>query len=93
MAEINSILIKNIFYMLSYAFQVLKEENYKKVGTEEFQHMEDLLAAGGPASETRPLPGVSGTGGFSAGAVGKAGVKRHIPPSVAAETAALLPVR
>ena len=45
MAETNSILIKNIFIMLSYAFQVLQEENYKKVAAEEFQNMEDLLAA------------------------------------------------
>ena len=39
MAETNSILIKNIFIMLSYAFQVLQEENYKKVAAEEFQNM------------------------------------------------------
>ena len=45
MAETNPILIMNIFYMLSYAFQVLKEKNYEKVATEEFDHMEDLLAA------------------------------------------------
>ena len=30
MAETYSILIKNIFIMRSYAFQVLQEENYKK---------------------------------------------------------------
>jgi 5-methylcytosine-specific restriction enzyme subunit McrC len=39
------ILIKNIFYMLSYAFQVLKQTNYERVGAEEFDHVEDLFAA------------------------------------------------
>ena len=41
----NPILIQNIFYMLSYAFQVLKQNNYKNMGAEEFEHIHDLLAA------------------------------------------------
>ena len=31
--------------MLSYAFQVLREDSYKNVGTEEFEHSADLCAA------------------------------------------------
>jgi len=31
--------------MLAYAFQVLKEDNYKNITTEDFDHVEDLLAA------------------------------------------------
>ena len=30
--------IKNIYYMLAYAFSVLNEEGYKKVGAEEFYY-------------------------------------------------------
>lgn len=37
--------IKNIYYMLAYAFSVLNEEGYKKVGTEEFDNIADLLSA------------------------------------------------
>ena len=37
--------IKNIYYMLSYAFSVLKENGYKDVATEEFDNVADLLAA------------------------------------------------
>lgn len=37
--------IKNIYYMLVYAFNVLNEEGYKKVGTEEFDNIADLLSA------------------------------------------------
>lgn len=37
--------IQNIYYMLSYAFQVLNEQGYKKVATEEFQNVADLCAA------------------------------------------------
>ena len=39
------ILIKNIYYMLSYAFQVLKESNYEGIATEEFENIYDLFAA------------------------------------------------
>ncbi|MEE1046352.1 MAG: 5-methylcytosine-specific restriction endonuclease system specificity protein McrC, partial [Clostridia bacterium] len=37
--------IQNIYYMLSYAFQVLKEQGYKNVATEHFENMADLCAA------------------------------------------------
>lgn len=37
--------IKNIYYMLAYAFQVLNEDSYAKVETEEFEHIGDLFAA------------------------------------------------
>ena len=33
--------IQNIYYMLSYAFQVLQEEGYKKLGMEEFDNATD----------------------------------------------------
>ncbi|MCR5847663.1 MAG: 5-methylcytosine-specific restriction endonuclease system specificity protein McrC [Lachnospiraceae bacterium] len=39
------IYIKNIFYMLSYAFQVLKQDTYKDVEVEEFENVEDMFAA------------------------------------------------
>lgn len=37
--------IKNVYYMLSYAFQVLSESGYKKLATEEFENIGDLCAA------------------------------------------------
>ena len=37
--------IKNIYYMLSYAFQVLNEEGYKQIKTEEFENTAELCAA------------------------------------------------
>lgn len=37
--------IKNIYYMLTYAFQVLKEQGYKSIETEEFENVADLCAA------------------------------------------------
>ena len=39
------ILIRNVFYMLSYAFQVLQQTNYKNVAAEDFEQAEDLMAA------------------------------------------------
>ena len=39
-----NILIKNIYYMLSYAFQSLNEERYKKIGTEKFENTADLFS-------------------------------------------------
>src|SRR3954467_998457 len=39
------ILIKNIYYMLTYAFQVLKQSNYDEVASEEFENIQDLFAA------------------------------------------------
>ena len=37
--------IRNLYYMLSYAFQNLKENGYKKFAEEEFENAADLLAA------------------------------------------------
>lgn len=37
--------IQNIYYMLAYAFQVLNEEGYKQVATEDFEYASDLFAA------------------------------------------------
>ena len=36
------ICIQNIYYMLSYAFQVLNEDGYKQVATEEFENTAEL---------------------------------------------------
>lgn len=38
------ILIRNIYYMLSYAFQELKKNNYDDIAKEEFEHILDLFA-------------------------------------------------
>ena len=38
------ILIRNVFYMLSYAFQVLKQTNFRSMETEVFEDAEDLMA-------------------------------------------------
>lgn len=45
MTSDKGILIKNIYYMLSYAFQVLKQSNYEDVAAEEFEMVQDLFAA------------------------------------------------
>ena len=37
--------IQNIYYMLSYAFQILNEQGYKQVATEEFDNAADLCTA------------------------------------------------
>lgn len=37
--------VKNIYYMLAYAFQVLNEDGYKDIQTEEFEYVADLLSA------------------------------------------------
>lgn len=37
--------IQNIYYMLSYAFQILKEESYEKLSSEDFENTADLLSA------------------------------------------------
>ncbi len=39
------IFIQNIYYMLSYAFQILKQEDYKSVAGEKFEKIHDLFAA------------------------------------------------
>ena len=45
MTKDKSIYIKNIYYMLSYAFQVLKQTNYEEVASEDFDNVQDLFAA------------------------------------------------
>ena len=45
MTKDKSIFIKNIYYMLSYAFSVLKQTNYESVASERFDHVQDLFAA------------------------------------------------
>ena len=37
--------IQNIYYMLSYAFQVLNEQGYKNIATEQFTNTAELMAA------------------------------------------------
>ena len=37
--------IQNIYYMLSYAFQVLNEQCYKNIATEQFNNTGELMAA------------------------------------------------
>ena len=44
MTEDKGILIKNIFYMLSYAFQELRKNNYQEIAGEEFEEIHDLFA-------------------------------------------------
>ena len=45
MTEDKGILIKNIYYMLTYAFQVLKQSNYEEIEAESFEEIQDLFAA------------------------------------------------
>lgn len=37
--------IQNIYYMLSYAFQILAEQGYKNIATEKFENTAELMAA------------------------------------------------
>lgn len=37
--------IRNVYYMLAYAFQVLQEKGYKRMGEESFDNIADLMAA------------------------------------------------
>lgn len=45
MTKDKSIVIKNIYYMLAYAYQVLRQKNYDEVEAEEFEEIQDLFAA------------------------------------------------
>lgn len=45
MIKDKNILIKNIYYMLSYAFTTLNQSNYQEVAKEEFDNIHDLFAA------------------------------------------------
>ena len=39
------IFIQNIYYMLSYAYQVLQQQDYQCIASEKFEHIDDLFAA------------------------------------------------
>lgn len=41
----SKVLIQNIYYMLAYAFKVLRQSNYSNVATEDFENIHNLLAA------------------------------------------------
>ena len=43
MTEDKGILIRNIYYMLAYAFQELKQNNYAEIKGESFEDIYDLL--------------------------------------------------
>lgn len=45
MTKDKSILIKNIYYMLSYAFTTLNQGGYENVATEQFDNLHNLFAA------------------------------------------------
>ncbi|MCI8804628.1 MAG: 5-methylcytosine-specific restriction endonuclease system specificity protein McrC [Clostridiales bacterium] len=45
MIKNKSVFIKNIYYMLSYAFQALNQSTYEDVGVEEFDDMYNLFAS------------------------------------------------
>ena len=45
MHDASCILIQNIFHMLCYAFRILRQRNYQDIGTEDFAHVQDMLAA------------------------------------------------
>lgn len=45
MTKDKSIFIKNIYYMLSYAFTVLRHSHYADIETEKFEHIHNLFAA------------------------------------------------
>ncbi len=44
MIKHNSIFIKNIYYMLSYAFEAMKQSNEKELAGEEFDNLHNLLS-------------------------------------------------
>lgn len=45
MTSDKGILIKNIYYMLTYAFQSLRQSNFDQVAAEEFENIHDMFAA------------------------------------------------
>ena len=44
MTENKGILIKNVYYMLSYAFQYLKQSQYQELKPEDFENIYELLS-------------------------------------------------
>lgn len=45
MTNDKGILIKNVYYMLTYAFQSLRQSNFERVATEDFENIHDMFAA------------------------------------------------
>lgn len=45
MTNDKGIFIQNIYYMLSYAFRILKQRNFEEVASEQFDKVQDLFAA------------------------------------------------
>lgn len=45
MTSDKGILIKNIYYMLTYAFQSLRQSNFEQMAAEEFENIHDMFAA------------------------------------------------
>lgn len=45
MTNDKGILIKNIYYMLTYAFQILRQSNYENIAAEDFENIHDMFAA------------------------------------------------
>ena len=43
MIKDKSIFIKNVYYMLSYAFSTLRQGGYESVASEEFENIHDLF--------------------------------------------------
>ena len=44
MTEDKGIRIRNVYYMLAYAFQELNKNNYEDIAKEDFEHIQDLFA-------------------------------------------------
>ena len=45
MTNDKGILIKNIYYMLTYAFQILRQSNFDDIAAEDFENIHDMFAA------------------------------------------------
>ena len=45
MTSEKGILIKNIYYMLTYAFQILRQSTYENIEAEDFENIHDMFAA------------------------------------------------
>lgn len=45
MTNDKGILIKNIYYMLTYAFQSLRQSNFEEIAAEDFENIHDMFAA------------------------------------------------
>lgn len=43
--ERSRVVVKNIYYMMAYAFGALETGDYERLGCEEFEHIENLMAA------------------------------------------------